>query len=71
MVTKEMISKPYYKLKNIMDMQGYSQEKMAQVIKMPYTTFNLKINRKNGRDFKVSEAAKIAEELNINIGDFY
>lgn len=66
-----MERKPYYKLKNLIDEKGYNQYEIAQILDMPRTTFSLKINRTNGRDFTFSEAIRIAEILETTVSNFF
>ncbi|MGI6155043.1 MAG: helix-turn-helix domain-containing protein [Enterococcus lemanii] len=71
MVTAEQFKAPYYKLKMLMDKKGLTQSKMAEELMMDRATFNLKINRKNGRDFTFAEAIKIANLLDEKIDNFF
>lgn len=47
------------------------QSEMAKKIDMDRSTFNLKINRTNGKDFRLCEAIQIAEILNVKVDDFF
>lgn len=71
MVTADMLNQPYYELKTLISKKGYTQEEIADMIGIPRSTFSLKINRKHGRDFKLSEGIQIASILNANISDFF
>ena len=71
MVTAEQYKAPYYNLKLLMDRKGLTQSKVAEELKMDRATFNLKINRKNGRDFTFGEAIRIAGLLEEKIDDFF
>lgn len=61
----------YAGLLAIMKQRKITQGEMANAIKMPLVTFNLKVNRKNGRDFMLAEAREIAALLNIKIDQFF
>ncbi|MBG9983308.1 helix-turn-helix transcriptional regulator [Aerococcaceae bacterium DSM 111022] len=56
-------NKPYFGLMDIMKRKRITQEQLANTLGMDRATFNVKINRTNGRDFTFSEAMKIAVEL--------
>ena len=71
MVTADMLNQPYYELKTLISKKGYTQEEIADMIGIPRSTFSLKINRKHGRDFKLSEGIQIASILNANLRDFF
>ncbi|EAG1758587.1 XRE family transcriptional regulator [Listeria monocytogenes] len=70
-MTSEEYTQPYFPLKSILDRKGLSQIELAQSIEMDRSTLNLKINRTEGRDFKLSEAILIAKKLNIRVDDFF
>lgn len=61
----------YYGLIKEMKKKGVTQSDLAKKIGISPTTFNLKINGTDGRDFKVTEAKKIADFLNIKFSDFF
>ena len=63
--------KPYYKLKSLIEQSEFTQSDVAEKIKMDRSTFSLKINRKNGRDFTFAEAIEIAEVLETTISNFF
>lgn len=71
MVTDEKIREPYFNLKNEIERQKLNQKEVAEAIGMDRSLFNLKINRKNGRDFYLNEAQRIASHLKIKLDDFY
>lgn len=63
---------PYYGLKfHIAKTKNLNQNLVADMINMPRTTFNLKLNRRGGRDFTLEEAKEIAKRLAISIDDFF
>lgn len=62
---------PYYKLKSLIEQSGFTQSDIAEKIEMDRSTFSLKINRKNGRDFTFAEAIEIAEVLETTISNFF
>lgn len=62
---------PYYKLKSLIEQNGFTQSEVAGKIDMDRSTFSLKINRKNGRDFTFAEAIEIAEVLDTTISNFF
>lgn len=62
---------PYYKLKSLIEQNGFTQSEIAGKIDMDRSTFSLKINRKNGRDFTFAEAIEIAEVLDTTISNFF
>lgn len=61
----------YENLKHIMVVKNLKQSEVAEAIGMDRTTFNIKLNRYDGRDFKLSEAVKISEFLEVSINDFF
>lgn len=61
----------YYGLIKEMKKKGVTQSDLAKIIGMSPVTFNLKLNGTDGRDFKITEAKKIADFLNINFSDFF
>ncbi|MEI5991396.1 hypothetical protein A5881_002931 [Enterococcus termitis] len=71
MVTAEQFKSPYYNIKNIINKKGKTQAEIADQIGMDRSTFNLKINRTNGRDFSFGEAIKLASVLEENIDYFF
>lgn len=71
MVTPTEFKAPYYNLKSLIERKGQTQTEVAKKMQMDRTTFNLKINRTNGRDFTFQEAIKIAELLNEKIDNFF
>lgn len=62
---------PYFKLKGLIVSSGLKQSEVAEMIDMDRSLFNLKVNRKKGRDFYFEEAIKIAEVLNVKVDDFF
>lgn len=66
----QQMKQPYYGLINMMKIKHLTQKEAANIIGISTSTFNLKINRRNGRDFKLDEAKKIAEELKISAEEF-
>lgn len=62
---------PYNKLKGLMARYGFSQVDMAKVADMSPTTFSFKVNRKDGRDFTLTEAVKMADHLGVKVDDFF
>ncbi|MCD1025792.1 helix-turn-helix transcriptional regulator [Enterococcus sp. SMC-9] len=71
MVTPTEFKSPYYNLKSLIERKGMTQVEVAKKMQMDRTTFNLKINRTNGRDFTFQEAIKIARILNEKIELFF
>lgn len=67
----EKVKEPYFNLMNIMKRQRVTQKELAELLQITPTTFNHKINRTSNLDFNLNEAKTIAEELNINISDFF
>lgn len=63
--------KPYFGLMDLMKRQGITQGEMADRLQMDRATFNIKINRNNGRDFTLSEALKISQELKTALDNFF
>lgn len=62
---------PYYGLINSLKVSNLNQEDAAEIIHVSRSTFNQKLNRNGGRDFKLSEAKKLAQCLNISVSDFF
>lgn len=62
---------PYYGLINALKANKLNQEDAAKIIHVSRSTFNQKLNRNAGRDFKLSEAKKLAQRLNISALDFF
>ena len=62
---------PYFGLMVEMKKQGKTQSDLAKLINVNRTTFNQKINRVGGKDFYLSEARMIADELHIQVSNFY
>lgn len=71
MSTVEKHDMPYFGLMDIMKRKGVTQEQLANILGMDRATFNVKINRTNGRDFTFSEAMKIAIELQEVAENFF
>lgn len=71
MVTQTEFQSPYYNLKSLIERKGMTQVEVAKKMTMDRTTFNLKINRTNGRDFTFQEAIRIAKILNEKIELFF
>lgn len=63
--------RPYYGLINALKIRNINQEDAAEIIHVSRNTFNQKINRNRGRDFKLGEAKKLAQCLNISTSDFF
>lgn len=63
--------KPYNNLKGLLVRNDIKQSEMAKLINMDKSTFNLKVNRTNGRDFSLDEAIKIANILDVKVDDFF
>lgn len=63
--------KPYYGLMDLMKRSGITQEKMSKELEMDRATFNVKINRTNGRDFTFTEAMKISKVLSEPAENFF
>lgn len=66
-----VLNKRYAVLKSILVEKNISQTKLADAIGMDRSTFNIKINRHQGRDFTLQEALKISKYLNVSIDDFF
>ncbi len=64
-------NKRYAVLKSILVRRGISQTEIADAIGMDRSTFNIKINRYQGRDFTLQEAIKISNFLKVPIDDFF
>ena len=71
MVTAYEYKAAYSNLKVILLKKSVTQKELAQGIGMDRATFNLKINRTNGRDFTLGEAIKISEYLDEKIDNFF
>lgn len=71
MVTAKEYRAAYSNLKIILLKKDVTQKELAKEINMDRATFNLKINRTNGRDFTLSEAIKIAECLDEKVDNFF
>ncbi len=61
----------YGTLKGLLVQKGIKQEDLAKRIGMDRTTFNIKINRYKGRDFTLSEAIAISNEIKEPIDNFF
>nr|WP_276940041.1 helix-turn-helix transcriptional regulator [Helcococcus sueciensis] len=61
----------YNTLKSLLVKKNISQQQLADRINMPRQTFNVKINRYDGRDFSLDEARAISKELNEPIDNFF
>lgn len=64
-------NKPYNNLKGLLAKNDIRQSEMAQMVGMDSSSFSQKINRKNGRDFKLDESVRIAKILDVKIDDFF
>lgn len=62
---------PYNKLKGLMARYGFSQADMAEVTGVSPSTFSFKVNRRDGRDFTLTEASKMADHLGVKVDDFF
>lgn len=71
MVTAQQFKSPYNNLKIIIEKQEQTQKDVADKMDMNRSTFNLKINRTNGRDFSLEEAKRLSEILKISIDNFF
>lgn len=71
MVTTEEFKAPYYNLKIIIEECGKTQSQIADELDMNRTTFNLKLNRSNGRDFTFEEAIRLSNILSRKIDNFF
>lgn len=71
MVTAQQFKSPYNNLKIIIEKQEQTQKDVADKMNMNRSTFNLKINRTNGRDFSLEEAKRLSEILKISIDNFF
>jgi transcriptional regulator with XRE-family HTH domain len=71
MVTAQQFNSPYHNLKIIIEKQEQTQKDVADKMDMNRSTFNLKINRTNGRDFSLEEAKRLSEILEISIDNFF
>lgn len=71
MVTPTEFKSPYYNLKSLIEQKGMTQSEIAKKIGIDRTTFNLKINRTNGRDFSFQEAINISKILDEKIELFF
>lgn len=63
--------RPYYGLIKILKDKKINQEDAARIIDVSRNAFNQKLNRNAGRDFKLNEAKKLAQSLNISTSDFF
>lgn len=63
--------RPYYGLINALKISNINQEDAGKIINVSRSTFNQKLNRNAGRDFKLSEAKRLAQRLNISVSDFF
>jgi DNA-binding Xre family transcriptional regulator len=64
-------NKRYAVLKSILAQKEIKQIDVADAIGMDRVTFNVKINRNNGRDFTLQEAISISEHIDVPIDDFF
>lgn len=71
MVTATDFKSPYYNLKSLIDQKGLTQTKVAESLGMDRATFNVKINRTNGRDFSFQEAIEISKIIGEEIKYFF
>ncbi|MGM0162842.1 XRE family transcriptional regulator [Enterococcus sp. DIV1059_2] len=71
MVTAQQFKNPYNNLKSLIEKQGRTQTDVADEMDMNRSTFNLKINRTNGRDFSLGEAKGLSEILKEKIDNFF
>lgn len=71
MITAQEFKSPYYNLKEIIQRKGLTQSKIADELGIDRSTFNLKINRTNGRDFTFEEAIRLSKMLNEKIEYFF
>ena len=62
---------PYYGLINALKVSNINQEEAGKIINVSRSTFNQKLNRNAGRDFKLGEAKRLAQRLNISVSDFF
>lgn len=71
LVTEEQFKSPYYNLKTIIENCGKTQMQVADELGINRTTFNLKINRSNGRDFTFDEAIRLSMILSEKVDNFF
>lgn len=71
MVTTAEFHSPYYNLKSLIERKGYTQASIAKLMGIDRVTFNVKLNRANGRDFTFQEAIKLAKILDEKIEYFF
>ncbi|WP_423360701.1 helix-turn-helix transcriptional regulator [Melissococcus plutonius] len=71
MVTTAEFHSPYYNLKSLIERKGYTQASVAKLMGIDRVTFNVKLNRANGRDFTFQEAIKLAKILDEKIEYFF
>lgn len=64
-------NKKYSVLKSIIVQKGMTQQEIAEAIGMDRTTFNIKINRYQGRDFTLQEAMQISNYIKEPIDNFF
>ncbi|WP_317335080.1 helix-turn-helix transcriptional regulator [Streptococcus orisratti] len=65
------MAKPYFGLKVLIEKHGYKQQDIANKLNMNRSTFSQKINRKDGRDFSLSEANMISDILDEPLSNFF
>lgn len=61
----------YGTLKALLVQKGIKQGDLAKQIGMDRTTFNIKINRYNNRDFTLNEAIEISKAIDEPIDNFF
>lgn len=61
----------YNMIKALIVQKGMKQQDVADLINMDRTTFNVKLNRYNNRDFTLSEAKSISDCLKEPIDKFF
>lgn len=64
-------TRPYNNLKGLIAREGLTQEDLAKIAGVAPSSISFKINRKNGRDFTLEEAKKIADRLEVKVDDFF
>ncbi|HFI0634146.1 TPA: helix-turn-helix domain-containing protein [Streptococcus suis] len=61
---------PYLNIKAIIAKKGLKHKDIALKLGMDKSTFSLKINRSQNRDFTLSESQRLAHILGVSLSDF-
>ncbi|HFU4116972.1 TPA: helix-turn-helix domain-containing protein [Streptococcus suis] len=61
---------PYLSIKSIIVKKGMKHKDIALKLGMDKSTFSLKINRSQNRDFTLSESQQLAQILGVSLSDF-